>query len=1065
MLSINKKWESDDALCLHQILEKQVCSKPNATALSFENTLVTYRELNESANKLANYLRDRGVKPHDLVGVCVDRSPQIVVCILAILKAGAAYVPLDPNYPQERLLYMLRDSGTKLLLTQKGISFKFDEYKNEIFYLDSDDEKLSSYSSSNPLNVSKPDDCAYVIYTSGSTGQPKGVLVTHRNVIRLFTSTENLFGFTDNDVWTLFHSYAFDFSVWEIWGALLSGGRLVIVPYWVSRTPVEFYRLLFNEKVTVLNQTPSAFSQLVDVERVEESSSDLSLRYIIFGGEKLNVQSLKPWLDKHGDVKPQLINMYGITETTVHVTFKRISLDDLNNYVNSVGHPLPDLEVFIVNNKLQPVSKGEIGEILVGGAGVAEGYLNLSDVTKEKFIRLPNLTSHKLYRSGDLGSYLGNGEIEYIGRSDRQVKVRGFRIELGEIENVLLKHPSISAAVVSTRKGEQGEIYIVGYVVPLSGEKILKSELRDYLLKKIPGHMVPHSYIFINSIPLTPNGKVDYNDLEELYGKYIAECNFDYQKPTNELEETLCQIWSELLCLPRVGIDDSFFELGGHSLLAVKLVWMVKERMGISIPLQSIFIHSTIREIVRYELTISKDDMVMSQNDKIKKRKDITKFPISHAQKGIWFQEQFNPGNTAYNMILPIKINGKLKIEALQKGFSTVIKRHETLRSTFKNVRGLPVQFVDETEEFDLNPEVVYSNDNLKELLQEIYETTIDLENGPLIKVRLLCLNEAEHVLVVVLHHIVGDAISLQNLFREVITVYESIVNHRQYTLPEISIQYADYAAWQSDWLDSKGCQEQLAYWRSHLKGASNYLSLDTDFSRLAEQSFEGESIEFEVSEEMCVKIRDFAKKERVTLYMLFMATWNVLLNHYSNQSDINVGTSASCRNPDTDSLIGLFVNTLPIRTIINDDITFRNLCNQVKKTVLDAFSNQNIPYEHLLSSLKVTRNPSYPPLCQVFLSYQILYEEKPQCSGLEFIPMDNELSMVPYDITVEIYDDLKTISGSFQYFKSLFKEHTIQSMINDYLRLLALCVEDPHLEIRQLKNLMKMEGGRTSYL
>jgi amino acid adenylation domain-containing protein len=585
--------------CIHQLFEAQVERTPDAVAVVFEDQQLTYRQLNARANQLAHYLRKRDVGPEVLVGICVERSLEMVVGLLGILKAGGAYVPLDPTYPKERLAFMLEDAQAPVLLTQQRLMAELPKHRAEVVCLDTDWEAIARESEENPVSGAMADNLAYVIYTSGSTGKPKGVLVSHHNVVRLFEATQPWFHFDDSDVWTLFHSYAFDFSVWEFWGALFYGGRLVVVPYWVSRSPEAFYDLLCTEGVTVLNQTPSAFRQLIRAEESSGSAKDLPLRLVIFGGEALELQSLKPWFDRHGDQCPQLVNMYGITETTVHVTYRPLTVKDLNKAQGSViGGPIPDLQVYILDQQLQPVPIGVPGEMYIGGAGLSRGYLNRSELNAERFT--PNPFSDKLgarlYKSGDLARYLPNGDIEYLGRMDHQVKIRGFRIELGEIETVLGQHPTVRETVVMARKDILGDNRLVAYVVPNQKPAPTTNELRSFLKRKLPEYMVPSTFMFLDALPLTPNGKVDRRALPAP-DRVRPELERAFVAPRTPIEEMLAGIWAEVLGLEKVGIHDNFFELGGHSLLTVRLFTQIEKTFGKKFPLATLFQAPTIEQL------------------------------------------------------------------------------------------------------------------------------------------------------------------------------------------------------------------------------------------------------------------------------------------------------------------------------------------------------------------------------------------------------------------------------------------------------------------------------------
>lgn len=585
-----KKWNDTQAdypinKSIHQLFESQVERTPEAVALVFENEQLTYRELNCRANQLAHYLRNVGVGPEVLVGICVERSLEMVVGIIGILKAGGAYVPLDPTYPKERLAFMLQDSQVSILLTQQHLIENLTEGEAQIVCLDSEWEAIAQESEDN-LVSEVTENLAYVIYTSGSTGKPKGVLVSHYNIVRLFEATQSWFHFNERDVWTLFHSYAFDFSVWELWGALLYGGRLVVVPYWVSRSPEEFYNLLCKEQVTVLNQTPSAFCQLIQVEESRKVTKEHHLRLVIFGGEALQLQSLKPWFERYGDERPRLVNMYGITETTVHVTYRPLTIADVNEGKGSViGVPIPDLQVYVLDQYQKPVPIGVPGEMYIGGVGLSRGYLNRPELTTERFI--PNPFSDRseayLYKSGDLGRYLSNGDLEYLGRIDHQVKIRGFRIELGEIESALAQHPSVKQSVVIIREDIPGDKRLVAYVRLDQKQAFRAQEFRSFLQSKLPDYMVPSTFLLLDALPLTPNGKVDRCALAAPDSSQLDQ-SATFVAPRTPVEQQLADIWASVLKLEQVGIHNNFFELGGHSLLATQVMSRLRQAFGVELP-------------------------------------------------------------------------------------------------------------------------------------------------------------------------------------------------------------------------------------------------------------------------------------------------------------------------------------------------------------------------------------------------------------------------------------------------------------------------------------------------
>jgi amino acid adenylation domain-containing protein len=588
--------------CVHELFEEQAEKSPDAVAAVYEEQQLTYGELNRRANQLAHYLRERGVGPESLVGICAERSLEMVVGLLGILKAGGAYVPLDPLYPTERLVFMARDTQAAVVLAQEHLRDKLAGYEGRVVCLDADWGSIAGQPESNPPSGVRSEHLAYVIYTSGSTGTPKGALITHGNVSRLFAATRSWFQFSARDVWTLFHSYAFDFSVWELWGALLYGGKVVVVPYEISRSPQAFYQLLCKEGVTVLNQTPSAFRQLMGIEEGAQRGEELSLRLVIFGGEALDVQGLRFWLQRRGDKRPQLVNMYGITETTVHVTYRPIAMGDLAAAQRSpIGVPVGDLQVYLLDTHYNLVPVGVAGEMYVGGEGVARGYLNRAELSAERFVPHPfsDKPGARLYRTGDLARVLADGKLEFLGRVDHQVKIRGYRIELGEVEAVLGQHPEVREAVVVVREDEPGDKRLVAYIVGHGGSAPLLGELRGYLRGKLPEYMLPSTIVVLEALPLTQNGKVDRNALPDP-NRLSSESDAGDAPPQSELEQMIAAVWKELLKLDRVGVQSNFFDLGGHSILLAQAHAKLGEIIQREIPMIAMFQFPTISSLAGY---------------------------------------------------------------------------------------------------------------------------------------------------------------------------------------------------------------------------------------------------------------------------------------------------------------------------------------------------------------------------------------------------------------------------------------------------------------------------------
>ena len=576
--------------CIHALFEAHARTAPEAVALTFEKQHLTYGELNAQANRLAHHLRSLGVGPETLVALCLERSPTLLVALLAVLKAGGAYVPLDPDSPGERLGLILGDAQAPVVLTHSALLAKLGDTTATVVCCDRDLAALAPLSAENPAPLATPANASYVIYTSGSTGVPKGVPVTHHNVVRLLQATEHWFHFTAADVWTLFHSPAFDFSVWEIWGALAYGGRLVVVPYLVTRSPAQFYALVAQEKVTVLNQTPLAFLQLSRVEDDPALRQPLALRTVIIAGAALDFAALGPWFDRHGDITPRLINMYGITETTVHVTYRPITRADLDSPKGSrIGQPIPDLDLYVLDSALDPSPAGLPGELYIGGDGVARGYLRRPELTAERFIPHPWRPGTLLYKSGDLARRTADGDLEYLGRADQQVKVRGFRIELGEIEAALVRHPGVAHCAVIARPLPDGDAELLAYCVGTAAA----AELRAFLLERLPAYMVPAAFVPLDALPMNLNGKLDTQALPpptsarpELAATFVV--------PASAREFTVAELWRTILLLDRVGTRDNFFDLGGNSLRLALLHHRLQQKFARTFPLVTLFQYPTV---------------------------------------------------------------------------------------------------------------------------------------------------------------------------------------------------------------------------------------------------------------------------------------------------------------------------------------------------------------------------------------------------------------------------------------------------------------------------------------
>ncbi|MBA4922314.1 amino acid adenylation domain-containing protein [Pseudomonas aeruginosa] len=1045
---------------LQQRFEEQARQRPQAVALILDEQRLSYGELNARANRLAHCLIARGVGADVPVGLALERSLDMLVGLLAILKAGGAYLPLDPAAPEERLAHILDDSGVRLLLTQGHLLERLPRQAG-VEVLAIDGLVLDGYAESDPLPTLSADNLAYVIYTSGSTGKPKGTLLTHRNALRLFSATEAWFGFDERDVWTLFHSYAFDFSVWEIFGALLYGGRLVIVPQWVSRSPEDFYRLLCREGVTVLNQTPSAFKQLMAVAcSADMATQQPALRYVIFGGEALDLQSLRPWFQRFGDRQPQLVNMYGITETTVHVTYRPVSEADLEGgLVSPIGGTIPDLSWYILDRDLNPVPRGAVGELYIGRAGLARGYLRRPGLSATRFVPnpFPGGAGERLYRTGDLARFQADGNIEYIGRIDHQVKVRGFRIELGEIEAALAGLAGVRDAVVLAHDGVGGT-QLVGYVVADSAEDAerLRESLRESLKRHLPDYMVPAHLMLLERMPLTVNGKLDRQALPQPDASLSQQA---YRAPGSELEQRIAAIWAEILGVERVGLDDNFFELGGHSLLATRVISRVRQEQQLDASLKALFERPVLEAFAQ---GLERTTDAVSTIPLADRQQPLA---LSFAQERQWFLWQLEPESAAYHIPSALRLRGRLDVDALQRSFDSLVARHETLRTRFRLEGGRSYQQVQPAVSVSIEREQ-FGEEGLIERIQAIVVQPFDLERGPLLRVNLLQLAKDDHVLVLVQHHIVSDGWSMQVMVEELVQLYAAYSQGLELALPALPIQYADYALWQRSWMEAGEKERQLAYWTGLLGGEQPVLELPFDRPRPARQSHRGAQLGFELSRELVEAVRALAQREGASSFMLLLASFQALLYRYSGQADIRVGVPIANRNRvETERLIGFFVNTQVLKADLDGRMGFDELLAQARQRALEAQAHQDLPFEQLVEALQPERNASHNPLFQVLFNHQseirsVTPEVQLEDLRLEGLAWDGQTAQ--FDLTLDIQEDENGIWASFDYATDLFDASTVERLAGHWRNLLRGIVANPRQRLGELPLLDAPERRQT---
>ncbi len=1353
---------------LHERFAAQAVRYPDAVAVADGHRALSYAQLDARANQLAHHLRGLGVGPGTLVPLCFERSLETIVALLGVLKAGGAYVPLDPEYPHERLAYMLADTAAPVLLTQALLLDRLPDYAGALLCLDRDWAAIARRPSTAPPNEARPHDVAYCIYTSGSTGKPKGVLVTHHNALRLFAATDAHFGFGPADVWSLFHSYAFDFSVWEIFGALLHGGKLVVVPRLTAKAPDAFVELIDAHGVTVLNQTPSAFRQLIAQARTKHDASSLrSLRHVIFGGEALDPTALAPWVALFGDERPVLTNMYGITETTVHVTQRVVRAADTASATSPIGRAIADLQLYVLDPGLNPVPVGTPGELYVGGAGLARGYLNRPGLTAERFIPHPfsRVPGARLYRTGDRAKYRADGEIDYLGRLDDQVKLRGYRIELGEIESALAAHPGVREAAVIAGRDGSGEASLSAFFVPHPGAAPDIPQLRAYLRTQLPEYMIPAAILRLEALPITANGKLDRKALAQIER---APEERRFVAPRTPVEQALAEIWQDVLGVEAVSTGDDFFDLGGHSLAVVKIVSRVNALLDIELRVRKFYEHPTVAALAEHVLrcvlgdedgsdepfewasTLAKvpwvDDgaplpdsaralgeegaawgllaaggtisperleegarkgifplynegnpvmwwaperrMVLPAGElrlvtnmrrilrgfarrpeyeirvdtafdqvleacatmqrkgqdgrtwilpemarayrawhaagavhsfetwmdgelvgglfaiglgrmayiesMFARRTDASKIalaafvafcrrhgielidlqlytphlesmggrlipradferhlvravaeapvpelalrarhvgragaerarparngeslmaapvpeavakmsldqlrrlraqvsggrngdpenaplaaearpavlPLAYAQEGLWFLDRLGLVGEAYTLPVVVRVNGALDAPALERALSEVVRRHEALRTRFQTVDGAGAQVIDPPapvalERHDLSAlDEPARAERARDWIEERIAHRFDLERETPLRAGLLRLGPAEHVLLIVMHHIAADGWSIRILLRELDALYAAFAAGRPSPLPELPAQYADFALRQRRTLQGGTLEKHLAYWRARLSGAPESLDLPTDRVRPPRPSFRGAVVSFALAPELAAGLLALARRHDMTPFMLLLAVWQTLLARWSGQSDVIVGTPTAGRGRrETEELIGLFVNTLVLRADLSSDPRFSALLAETRSTVLDAYEHADLPFDKLVAELRPTRDLSRQPLFQVGYVYQ--GGGAPDAYALGGLPLSAvEIghTTAKFDLSLYVTENGSELDGGIEYATDLFERATIERLVEHLRTLLEAVVADPERRLSDLPLLGPAERRR----
>ena len=1044
--------------CIHELFEAQVERAPHVVAVLFEGENLTYRELNARANQLGHYLRGLGVGPESLVGICVERSLEMVIGLLGILKAGGAYVPLDPSYPRERLGFMLKDSQCSFLLTQQSIvedgRWRMDDGnprcaildpQMKVVCLDTDWETIAGESEQNLHGETRADNLAYVIYTSGSTGQPKGVAIEHRNTVALLYWAKSVFTNDELSGVLASTSMCFDLSVFELFVPLSWGGKVIL-----AENALQLHSMPDTNDVTLINTVPSVMTELLAMGNLSDS-----VRTINLAGEPLRSELVKQIHESANAEK--VYDLYGPSETTTYSTFTLRTAEG----PPTIGRPILNTEIYILDGNLQPVPIGVLGEIYIGGAGVARGYLNRAELTSEQFIANPFSDEGKsrLYRTGDVARYRSDGNIEFLGRTDTQVKLRGYRIELGEVEAVLTKHATVKDCVVALCEHESwtGK-KLVGYVAPRKYSALSVTELRSYLKEKLPEYMVPSSLVFLAELPRMANGKVDRNTLPPPHG-VTHPFTREFISPRTEIEELIAQTWQEVLKIENIGIFDNFFELGGHSLLATQIVARLQEAFNKNVPLRVLFDAPTIAELAQGLETIRRNGHESSLPPIVPAPREGP-VPLTMNQEHLWRINQMIPGTHYFNMPYVYQLTGNLDVDALEKTLKEIVRRHEALRTVFDEVDGQPVQIVKEGSDIELpivdlrDKTMDESSDQAAALILEERQGPFDLIMGPLIRTKLVRLRDMESLLLVTLHHIIADLWSMQIFRREIAVLYDASVKGMTLPLPGPEIQFADYALWERQLLADGLLSPQLEFWEEQFRRSLSPNEFLDDPKRKIKASLLRSVQPIEYDSNLFARIKQLAKRENCTPFMVITAALVIVLHQLTGQREIRIGTLvANRRQKKTESTFGHVMNTIGLCLSVDPEITFEELLKQTREVTLAASGHQELPFEQLARVLETKQKIPRDSLFRVLLTYNLVPAPL-RFAGLTLasfdmsqVNLEEGLAFTAFDIGLKLNESSTKLSGTITFDAHAFNVGMISSM----KELLVSAIENIMVAPRQL--------------
>jgi amino acid adenylation domain-containing protein len=1071
---IPAKWEGS----IVEHFTKQAQQSPGLIAVTDKTGTWTYEELDARSNQLANSLLSAGIERQQVVAIYGGRDRSLVLALLGVLKAGAAFVILDPAYPTSRLINYLEQAKPRGLITCETSGAMPGQMQDLVTslafrcHLDTGNgDAFDGSSRKNPEIAVCPDDQAYIAFTSGSTGTAKGIVGIHRPLSHFIDWHTRMFKLDKSDRFSMLSGLSHDPLLRDVFTPLWAGASLHIPSQEDMNSSHHLSRWMQNEGITIAHLTPALSQLLTEAAVLDANHSGAalsSLRCVFYGGDVLKASDISR-LRAMG-ATATCVNFYGATETPQAMGYRVVPRQkggaDQNQSgrlkdVLPVGKGIDGVQLLVINKAEHLAGVGELGEICVRTPYLTIGYLGNDQLTRERFISNPFTgdSNDKVYRTGDLGRYLPDGNVEFAGRRDRQVKIRGFRVELSEIESAICEHPAVTESLVDARVNGSGEWQLVGYII--AQQELTEEDLRKHLKGRVPEYMIPAAFVPLDHLPLTPNGKIDRSGLPL---PSFSSHQSDFVAPRNALEQSLASLWSQLLPAQLISVNDNFFDLGGHSLLAARLVARIEMLLGVSVGLKEVFDSPTLAEMadaIRNELSGSR----FGQPPPIRRVSRDSELALSFSQQRLWFLHQLEPLTTAYNMPVGMRLSGRVDVSALEQTFNRIIERHETLRTSFSSEAGMPRQEIHPELKLRLEVEDVsrMSEAERKQyvegVVREEANRRFDLSRVPLVRVRLVRESQQEHVLVVNIHHIISDGWSLGVLAREMGEIYAAVGEGREAAVEELKVQYVDYAEWQREYMSGERLEREVGYWKEQLAGAAPVLELPTDRPRPALQSFRGASRSFTLAKQLSGGLKAMSLAHGTTLFMSLLAAFNVLLQRYSGQDDILVGTPVANRNHvEIERLIGFFVNTLVIRTEVTDNLRFCDLLSQVRESSLGAFAHQGLPFDRLVEEIQPARSLSHTPIFQVMFSLQNASPNALKLAEVDLTFLDIERDDAKFDITLSMIEDDRGLGGKLEYNTELFEQNTIDRMLAHFQNLLAGVVANPHQLISELPLLTQEE-------